>query len=79
MRFDVLLFVAICCSLLDRCTARLTHCFREGLDGGAKIATRSQPRGPSQILWNFDGAIPYRPRRRWYAFQAFWLSEVVKE
>ena len=38
MRFDLLLLVAICCSLLDRCTARLAHCFREGLDGGAKIA-----------------------------------------
>jgi len=35
MRRDVLLLAAICCSLLDRCAARLAHCFREGpLDGG---------------------------------------------
>ena len=59
MRFDLLLLVAICCSLLDRCTARLAHCFREGLDGGPKSPTRSQP--PSQIMWKFDRAIPNHP------------------
>ena len=61
MRFDLLLLVAICCSLLDRCTARLAHCFREGLDGGAKIAHSLAARGPSQIMWKFDRAIPNHP------------------
>ena len=30
MRRDLLLLVAVFCSLLDRCAARLAHCFRDG-------------------------------------------------
>ena len=30
MRRDVYLLAALYCSLLDRCAARLAHCFREG-------------------------------------------------
>ena len=65
MRFDLLLLVAICCLLLDRCAARLAHGFRDGRLRPPAPKTRRRPAAQrcSPQYVEIDVAIPHRQRR----------------
>ena len=65
MRRDLLLLAAICCSLLDRCAARLAHCFRDGRlrPPAPKIDRFGAAQRCSPQYVEIDVAIPHRQRR----------------
>ena len=60
MRRDVMLLAATCCSLSDRCAARLAHCFKEGHSTGVGAQNRvrfDRRRGASPQYVEFDRPI----------------------